>query len=150
MWNKDARYSAQTSEEFSAKQLSSSIGHRTICDNETKRKLVTPCGEFTMSKKTRSLFFELCRNPTIGPIMSVRAFEFGRVYGLDILVPSTNGSKLSVRVTGCLGTPDPLQAELIRQQIPSTAITKGETVCHAFKRARQNLAFDSEFKPNKQ
>ena len=147
---KDARYSAQTSEEFPAKQLPNSIGHRTVCDNETKRKLVTPCGEFTKSKKTRSLFFELCRNPTIGPITSVRAFEFGRVYGLDILVPNTNGSKLSVRGHRLLGHADPLQAELIRQQIPSTAIIKGETVCHALKRARKNLAIDSEFKPHKQ
>ena len=58
---------------------------------------VTPCGELQSPKITRT------NTSTIGPILSVRPFEFETLHGLDILVLNTAVSNMTVLVTACLG-----------------------------------------------
>ena len=49
-----------------------------------------------------TLFNWLPPNSTIGPILSVRAFEFESVCGLDLSIPSPQNDKLAVWITACL------------------------------------------------
>ena len=80
--------------------------------------------------------------------MSVRAFEFESLRGLDTLVPSSKDSKLTVWVTACLGT-----QLLCRQKgflgttiRDETTDTSGDTTPSHHAVGRQKLAIDSVFK----
>ena len=50
---------------------------------------VRPCGAFTHSKDQpdATLFYRLPPNASIGPILSIRAFEFESLCGPDLLIP---------------------------------------------------------------
>ena len=50
-------------------------------------------------------------NSTVGPVLSVRVFGFEIVYGLDVLMPSTEHPNMNAWVTACLGTKFFLLAE---------------------------------------
>ena len=58
-------------------------------------QLVIAMHEFTKSTdhEDAQLIWRSEPNPMIGPILSVRAFEFEGQYGVDIIVPSTECSK---------------------------------------------------------
>ena len=46
-------------------------------------------------------FKKLLPMATMGPILSVRAFEFESLYVLDLLIPDQENDKQNVRVTAC-------------------------------------------------
>ena len=105
-------------------------------------------------KRTRSLLDELSRTPRSGPSLSMRAFEFGSVYGLDTLVPITADPKMTVWITACLGTQQRRRQKKVlvvgrgrtRQTstTPSTFLYCWETICPMqgeipLRRTRRNL-----------
>ena len=48
-----------------------------------------------------ALIYRLPHNATIGPILSSRAFEFERLYGLDLWIPDQQDDEQIVWVTAC-------------------------------------------------
>ena len=68
--------------------------------------LMNPCGQFLKSKEQEDaeVGHRIKSKSSVEPILSVRAFEFGSLYGLDILVPSPTDPALTVWDTVCLGT----------------------------------------------
>ena len=67
---------------------------------------MNPCGQFIKSKEQEDaeVGHRIKSKSSVEPILSVRAFEFGSLYGLDILVPSPRDPALTVWDTVCLGT----------------------------------------------
>ena len=65
----------------------------------------THCGAFTNSKDQpdATVIFRLPSHATIQPILSIRAFEFGSPYGLDLLIPNLRDVKQTMWVTSCFG-----------------------------------------------
>ena len=67
---------------------------------------MNPCRQFLKSKdpEDAEVGHRIKSKSSVEPILSVRAFEFGSLYGLDILVPSPTDPALTVWDTVCLGT----------------------------------------------
>ena len=65
----------------------------------------TPSGACTNSKDqtgaTRMYWF--LPDTTTGPILSIRVFKFGSLYGLELLILGLRDDKQTVWVTACLG-----------------------------------------------
>ena len=65
---------------------------------------MNPCRQFLKSKdqEDAEVGHRIKSKSSVEPILSVRAFEFGSLYGLDILVPSPTDPALTVWDTVCL------------------------------------------------
>ena len=52
-------------------------------------------------KPDATLTYRLLPNATLGPILSIRAFEFESLYGLDFLISDQQDDKQTIWVTAC-------------------------------------------------